>query len=257
MVFSTKLQNKEYFQVVLTHACNRNCRFCIDYRVGDDAWLSKTALVRALDWAKAAGVREVLYIGGEPTLHPQFREFCQEAKARGFQLIVTTNLQDPEIVAENDDLVDSWNFSYYGQKTIPLIAGADITISALIYQKGFLSSKDKLDAFIDRFQDDYTLKFSTLTVMNEYTAKYGDPGEWIDELPGDRLILFDFIAAQFYRGHLIKRYDIEGPDLPTLDSHKCLVDGTITRSWENAVTPTVKGIGSLTLKELSSLKHFL
>lgn len=87
-------------------------------------------------------------------------------------------------------------------------------------------------------------------VMNEYTWKYGDSGEWIDELPGDRLILFDFIAAQTYRGHIIKRYDIEGSNLPTLDSHKCLVDGTITRSWENAVEPTAPGLGSVTLSEL-------
>lgn len=250
MVFNTKLQNREYFQIVLTHACNRRCKFCIDYRLGDDAWLSHEALVRALDWAKANGVREVLFIGGEPTLHPQFRLFCEEAKARDFELIVTTNLQDTEIVKANLDLVDSWNFSYYGQKDIPLIPEADITLSALIYAKGFVSTQDKLDAFIDKYEKDYTLKFSTLTVINEYTAKFADPGEWIDEIPGDRFVLFDFVAAQNYRGHLIKRYDIEGPDLPTLDSHKCLVDGTITRSWENATEPTVPGIGSVTEDEL-------
>lgn len=251
MVFNPKLQNKEYFQIVLTHACNRHCRFCIDYRVGEDAWLSHEALVRALDWAQDAGIREVLFIGGEPTLHPNFRAFCQEAKGRGFELIVTTNLQDIQVIQDNNDLVDSWNFSYYGQKSIPLIPGADITLSGLIYQKGFLSSKEKLDSFIDRFEPDYTLKFSTLTVINEYTAKFSEPGPWIDELPGERLVLFDFIAAQMYRGHLIKRYDIEGPDLPTLDSHKCLVDGTITRSWENLISPTIQGIGSVTLEELT------
>lgn len=250
MVFNQKLQNKEYFQIVLTHSCNRRCKFCIDYRLGDDAWLSHSALVRALDWAKDAGVKEVLFIGGEPTLHPQFRLFAQEAKSRGFELIVTTNLQSVDIVDDNLDLVDSWNFSYYGQKSIPLIPGADITISGLIYQKGFLSSKEKLDVFIDRFEADYTLKFSTLSIINDYTAKFAEPGEWIDELPGNRFILFDFIAAQDYRGHLIKRYDVEGPNLPTLDSHKCLVDGTITRSWENSISPTLAGVGSV------SLDHF-
>ncbi len=73
MAFDLKLTNREYFQIVLTHACNRRCKFCIDYRLGDDAWLSRKALERALAWAKDAGVKEVLFIGGEPTLHPLFR----------------------------------------------------------------------------------------------------------------------------------------------------------------------------------------
>lgn len=252
MVFNAKLQNREYFQIVLTHSCNRRCKFCIDYRLGEDAWLSHEALTRALDWAKASGIREVLFIGGEPTLHPKFRQYCQEAKARGFELIVTTNLQNTDVVIQNLDLVDSWNFSYYGQKEIPLIRDADITLSGLIFQKGFLSSKEKLDIFIDRFEADYTLKFSTLTVINDYTARFAEPGEWLDELSGERLILFDFIAAQTYRGYLIKRYDIEGPDLATLDSHKCLIDGTITRSWENAIVPTVTGLGFMSFEEINA-----
>ncbi len=170
----------------------------------------------------------------------------------GFTLIVTTNLQNPELVSKNSDLVDAWNFSYYGQKNIPELPGVDITLSALIYQKGFLSTKEKLDAFIDRYEDSYLLKFSTLTVINEYTAKFGDPGPWLDELDAERIILFDYIAAQLYRGHLIKRYDIEGPDLPTLDSFKCLVDGTITRSWENLAIPALPSIGSLNFEELAA-----
>lgn len=253
MVFNPKLTNKEYFQVVLTHACNRACKFCIDYRVGDDAYLTPEAFSRALDFAKENGVKEILLIGGEPTLHPLFKEFCQEVKDQGFELIVTTNLQDTKIIEDTGHLVDSWNFSYYGQRNIPLIPELDITLSGLIYAKGFLSTKEKLDAFIDKFEENYTLKFSTLTVINEYTYKNVDPGEWIDELPGERLVLFDFIMAQTYRGHLIKRYDVEGPDLPTLDSYKCLVDGTITRSWENIGEPALPGLGSVKLLEISTI----
>jgi organic radical activating enzyme len=231
MVFNTKLQNKEYFQIVLTHACNRTCKFCIDYRRGDDEYLNEENLLKALAFAKKKKVKEILFIGGEPTLHPNFRKFAKHVKAYDFKLITTTNFDNPAIVEENIDLVDCWNFSYYGQKNIPKIKDVDITLSGLIYKKGFLNTKEKLDGFIDRYENDYTLKFSTLTVVNDYTLKTIDPGEWIDQLPGERFILFDFIMAQYYRDHLIKRYDIVGPDLPTLDSWKCLVDGTITRSW--------------------------
>lgn len=255
-MFNVNLQNAEYMQFVLTHNCNRACRFCIDHKRGDDEYMSRGALERGLDFAISKGTREILFIGGEPTLHPQFREFCKIAKSRNVNLIVTTNFDDRKVVEENSDIVDSWNFSYYGQKKLPeMPEDADITLSGLIYAKGFLNTQDKLDAFIDRYQDDYHLKFSTLTVINDYTAKFSDPGEWIDELDAEKLILFDFICAQMYRGHLIKRYDIVGPDLPTLDSYKCLVDGAVTRSWIDTGHSEVKRSGALRLEEvLSSLR---
>lgn len=253
MVFRIDLQNEEYIQIVLTHECNRKCRFCIDHRRGDDAYLTKESLERAISFAKKGKTKDILFIGGEPTLHPNFREYCILVKDAGLNLIVTTNFDNPEIIHENADVVDSWNFSYYGQKNIPFIPNVDITISGLIYSKGFLSTKEKLDAFIDKYQDKYSLKFSTLTVINEYTAKFGDPGEWIDNLDAEKIILFDFIPAQIYRGHLIKRYDIEGPDLPTLDSFKCLVDGEITRNWvSDPNDSTLKGLGSKTFDEIKS-----
>lgn len=252
MVFNTNLANHEYFQFVLTHECNRTCKFCIDYRRGDDAYMSQESFSRGLVHAKEAGVKQVQLIGGEPTLHPNFVAFAQEAKAAGFEIIVTTNFDNPEPIYEALPWVDSWNFSYYGQKSIPLLEGVDITLSALIYGKGFLNTQEKLDKFIDRYQEDYTLKFSTLSIINDYTAKHADPGPWIDELPGERMVLFDFIMAQTYRGHLIKRYDVEGPELYTLDSWKCLVDGSITRDWTHYTKPAVAGLGELTLKDVSS-----
>lgn len=252
-MFNVGLQNAEYMQFVLTHNCNRVCRFCIDHKRGDDEYMSRKALERGLDFAQERGTTEILFIGGEPTLHPQFREFCEIVKNRGLNLIVTTNFDFPDVVTANSDLVDSWNFSYYGQKVFPeMPEGADVTISALIYAKGFLNTKEKLDAFIDKYQDLYHLKFSTLTVMNDYTAKFSDPGDWIDELDAERIVLFDFICAQMYRGHLIKRYDIEGPDLPTLDSYKVLVDGAVTRSWIDTGFSEVERAGALKLEEVLS-----
>lgn len=252
-MFDIGLQNAEYMQFVLTHNCNRVCKFCIDHKRGDDEYMSQEALERGLDFAVAKGTKDILFIGGEPTLHPQFREFCQIVKNRELNLIVTTNFDDREIIEANSDIVDSWNFSYYGQKQFPKMPeNSDITISALIYAKGFLNTKEKLDAFIDKYQDYYHLKFSTLSVINDYTAKFADPDDWIDELDAERIILFDFICAQVYRGHLIKRYDVVGPDLPTLDSYKCLVDGAVTRSWVDNGHSEVKRSGILKLEEVLS-----
>jgi organic radical activating enzyme len=251
-MFNTELQNHEYMQFVLTHACNRVCKFCIDHKRGANEYMTEAALRRGLAFAQERGIKQLLYVGGEPTLHPQFRYFCSIAQEAGFNLVVTTNFDDTKAIYEALDVVDSWNFSYYGQKAIPRIPEADITLSGLIYAKGFLSTQVKLDAFIDSFADHYHLKFSTLTVVNDYTAKVVDPGPWLDDLPGERLVLFDFICAQTYRGHLIKRYDVEGPDLPTLDSYKCLVDGAITRSWVDRGPRQLDGMGALRLEEVIS-----
>lgn len=249
-MFDPGLQNHEYMQFVVTHNCNRACRFCIDHKRGNDEYMSEEALNRGLDFAENKGTKDILLIGGEPTLHPQFRKFCKTVKGRGFNLVVTTNFDDHEPILQNSDLVDSWNFSYYGQKSIPKIAGADITLSGLIFAKGFLNTREKLDCFIDEHEKDYHLKFSTFTVINDYTARNVDPGDWIDELPAERTILFDFICAQIYRGHVIKRYDIVGPDLPTLDSYKCLVDGAVTRNWVDDGCSEVKRSTFLKLEEL-------
>ncbi len=252
-MFDTNIVNEEYMQIVLTHACNRKCKFCIDLKRGADEFLTEASLRRSLAFAKDNGTKDILFIGGEPTLHPQFRKFAEIVKTEGINLICTTNFDNPDIILANMDIVDSWNFSYYGQKEIPFIEGADITLSALIYAKGFLNTKEKLDAFIDKYEDKYHLKFSTLSVINDYTAKFSDPGDWIDEIPGERFVIFDFVCAQNYRGHVIKRYDIENPEIDTLDSFKCLVDGTITRSWTNDPRGTaVEGLGALPLAELQT-----
>ena len=230
-MFDPDIRNHEYMQVVLTHDCNRRCQFCVDRLRGAGGQLTLAQLDTALKLARHNQVRDILFVGGEPTLHPKIVEMAQLVKRHGFQLIVTTNFDLRTVVERLMPWVDCWNFSYYGQKTIPYVDGADITLSALIYARGFLSTREKLDSFIDRYGGRYHLKFSTLALSNEYCMRFGDPGEWLDRLPGTRRILFDFICGQVYRGYLIKRYDIAGPQLPTLDSWKCLADGTLSRHW--------------------------
>ena len=252
-MFDTALANHEYMQFVLTHNCNRVCKFCIDHKRGADEYMQREALERGLDFAAERGVREILFIGGEPTLHPQFREFCRAVGDRGLQLIVTTNFDELSVVESNADVVNSWNLSYYGQKQLPNFpVGTDVTISGLIYAKGFLNTQEKLDSFIDLHGADYSLKFSTLSVINDYTAKTVDPGSWIDELEAEWVWLFDFIPAQLYRGTVIKRYDLPPSDSGVLDSYKCLVDGAVTRSWIDRGDSEVERVGALKLEELLS-----
>ncbi len=53
-----------------------------------DEEVFRTVLIRA----KEAGVTKLVFSGwGEPTVHPQFLEFLDEAKSRGFRIAVNTN----------------------------------------------------------------------------------------------------------------------------------------------------------------------
>jgi hypothetical protein len=230
-MFDPDIRNSEYMQVVLTHECNRRCPFCVDHLRGAAGRLTLGQLAAALGFARHHKIRDILFVGGEPTLHPEVVEMARLVKEHGLRLVVTTNFDLRDVVGQLMPWVDCWNFSYYGQRTVPYVDGADITLSALIYARGFLSTRESLDSFIDRYGDRYHLKFSTLALANEYCVKFGNPGGWLDQLPGTRRTLFDFICGQVYRGCLIKRYDIVGPQLPTLDSWKCLADGTLSRHW--------------------------
>lgn len=250
-MFDTALANNEYMQFVLTHNCNRVCKFCIDHKRGNDEYMQREALERGLDFAAENGVEQILFIGGEPTLHPQFREFCQAVRSRGLKLVVTTNFDNRDVVEANVDVVDCWNLSYYGQKKFPVFPSeSDVTITGLIYAKGFLNTREKLDAFIDRFGDDYHLKFSTLSVINDYTAKVVYPGDWLNNLPAETMWLFNFVPAQIYRGQVIKRYDLPPNDSGVLDSYKCLVDGAVTRAWIDYGESKVERMGALKHDEI-------
>ncbi|MFD8722383.1 radical SAM protein [Streptomyces sp. NPDC059629] len=47
---------------------------------------------RVLDQAAAGGTKTVQFIGGEPTLHPQFGEFVEHALDNGLRVQVFSNL---------------------------------------------------------------------------------------------------------------------------------------------------------------------
>lgn len=72
-------------QVDITNYCHLACLYCSRYvghlRKDQRRHMTLEQFVQALDslkhWPKLIGI-----IGGEPTLHPQFIEFCQEARKR-------------------------------------------------------------------------------------------------------------------------------------------------------------------------------
>lgn len=230
-MYNIKTKVTDYMSIVTTHECNKTCPFCVDKYRGHMEYITIQNVVKALDFAKKQSIKDILLIGGEPTLHPEIITISKLVKDYGFNLILTTNYTKPSIVKKLDRYVDSFNISWYNQKELPKQKDftADLTLSTLIF-KGQLDTKEKLDAFIDKYQKDFILKFSTLTVCNLFT-KERQAVAYLDNLTTDSFILFNEIQGQRYRNCIIKRYD-KIINKNANQSFKCHADGKITTSWD-------------------------
>jgi len=229
--FEIDTSTNEFATLIVTHECNRDCVFCIDKYRGNVEYITIPTVIKHLKYAKSLGIKDILLVGGEPTLHPDIVEIARMVKEYGFNCILTTNYGYPDVVKKLDGIVDSFNISYYGGSNIPNQSNfkSDITINALIHKRQ-LSTKLELDKFIDKYKSYGDLKFSTLSVCNEWTKK-NQKVDYLDELPGKRVVLFNEIEGIIYRGFIIKRHDriINSSAHQSLKLH---VDGKTSNSWD-------------------------
>jgi organic radical activating enzyme len=216
--------------IVVTHECNKNCPFCIDKNRGKQVHISMSNVINALKYAKTKDIKDILLVGGEPTLHKDILLIAQTVKLFGFSLILTTNYTLPDIVEKLDGIVDSFNVSFYNQQILPNKRDfhSDLTLSTLIFE-GQLDTKQKLDDFIDKYKDMFILKFSTLMNCNDWTSKR-QKVDYLDNLQCEKVILFNEIVGQIYEGCIIKRYD-KVINISAKQSLKCHVNGEIKKSW--------------------------
>ena len=223
--------------VVLTHECNMKCPFCIDEYRGRCEYISMTDVLKAIEFAKEKNIKDILLIGGEPTLHPRVLDIAMYFKKAGFRVIMTTNYTNPEVVKQLDGIVDCFNISYYNQKELPRQKDfkSDLTINTIIHKKQ-LSSKIELDAFIEKYKEYAHLKFMTLMVHNEWTQRNTTDFEFLNDLDCEWVVLFNELLGQKYKGTIIKRYD-RIINKHSHQSYKFHVDGKISQTWERELSP--------------------
>jgi MoaA/NifB/PqqE/SkfB family radical SAM enzyme len=99
-------------QANLLNACNLRCVYCRCPEIETslmttEQWLT---IIRRL---KGLGTLRIKFQGGEPTLHPNFRELCRETKKLGMISAVITNglpiASQPNLLDYLDELVVSWD----------------------------------------------------------------------------------------------------------------------------------------------------
>ncbi|MGN0929429.1 MAG: radical SAM protein [Alphaproteobacteria bacterium] len=235
-MFNVNTKTSDYMSIVLTHECNKQCPYCIDKYRGRKEYITLDNIKKAITFAKKHNIKDILLVGGEPTLHPQVVEIAKMVKEAEFNTILTTNYTRPDVVKDLDKYVNSFNISFYNQKELPKQKDfkADLTLSTLLY-KGGIDSKEKLDAFIEKYKDNFILKFSTLTVCNDWTSEH-QKVDFLDSLNAKRIVLFNEIEGLIYKDYVIKRYD-RIINLSAEQSFKCHVDGNISNSWERVNIP--------------------
>lgn len=91
--------------VEVTSRCNLSCIHCFrfsspgGFRFGD---MSRTVYTRIVEEASGIGVRRLIFSGwGEPMVHPDIMWMVEEAKSRGFEVVLNTNGYLLEERAEN------------------------------------------------------------------------------------------------------------------------------------------------------------
>lgn len=79
--------------IVPTYHCNLNCSYCyaVEHRIEDAAMMPLNLFNRILEHAVNLGFRRIGFTGGEPTLHPQFKEFLLSVRDYCLSTFLATN----------------------------------------------------------------------------------------------------------------------------------------------------------------------
>jgi MoaA/NifB/PqqE/SkfB family radical SAM enzyme len=86
--------------LTISAVCNQSCPYCftVDHldRPSAADFLEIDDFCARLDFLDRSGIDEARFLGGEPTLHPQFPVLVERARARGKRIVVFTNGLMPE-----------------------------------------------------------------------------------------------------------------------------------------------------------------
>jgi len=114
--------------------CNQNCTYCTDRRPADDPDLIRPASLRArIASAAAAGAKEIILTGGEPSLRRDLAALIADARGRGVDVTLATNA-----TLVDDRRAAKWREAGLGRARVNL-AGADDQLDAVTRDPGGFS----------------------------------------------------------------------------------------------------------------------
>ena len=73
--------------VRLTRSCNNRCLFCLDAEVHDGRPRAREEIEEDIEEGARRGRRRLILSGGEPTIHPSFRDFVAKGRDAGYERV--------------------------------------------------------------------------------------------------------------------------------------------------------------------------
>ena len=129
------METTHELRLVITHECNYNCYFCHKEGCGCNKRLlvPKDYQYVAKILKDLLGWHTLTITGGEPLLHPNYRQICKLLKESGLRITTVTNLSllsNPETLAYNDQI----NISLHSMdaEVYKKITGSKIPVSQII-----------------------------------------------------------------------------------------------------------------------------
>lgn len=75
--------------IKITYSCNNNCLFCYEYK--NEKFLSLKDFILLLDELNMKGISNIIFSGGEPTLHPELNKMVDLLIKKSFSFEIVTN----------------------------------------------------------------------------------------------------------------------------------------------------------------------
>lgn len=250
----------KHMNIVVTNQCNRRCPFCIAQKNTSKTkteFLSLDNVNKAVEFAKAEGIKTIALTGGEPTLHPHIIEIAEILHQNGFDLALYTNYDFPDVVKKLDGLIDHIFISYYGQEMPKkeYFKRTQLIMTILLLKDHFKTIQD-LEEFISAYKNDAILLFSVPVNVNNYCEE--ETCSFLDQLTQQDSLFFslpDGTIVQIHNDCLIKR-----PDLPKafvdIDSfsYKMRLDGEISHFYSEK-TEKLAEIEDISLRDKLLATH--
>ncbi|HAK45232.1 MAG TPA: hypothetical protein DCO79_04860 [Spirochaeta sp.] len=150
--------------ILLTEKCVRSCPYCFAKKhmdLSDDStFLSWEDLIYIIDLFDIQGTKHISFLGGEPTLHPEYVDFVLYSAARNFHSTTFTSgimsVKKLEEAVKTFKKIPSESFNFVCNLNHPDLSSKEET--------------EKIEKFLTEFGQQTTLSFNIFDI--DFTMEY-------------------------------------------------------------------------------------